>query len=35
VRIVDIFELEGGKIVEHGDVMQPIPEQTAHANGMF
>jgi predicted SnoaL-like aldol condensation-catalyzing enzyme len=29
---VDIFRTENGKIVEHWDVDEPIPEQIAHDN---
>tara|TARA_R110000787_G_scaffold18113_3_gene55912 strand:- start:3974 stop:4354 length:381 start_codon:yes stop_codon:yes gene_type:complete len=33
---MDIFRFdEGGKIIEHWDVLQTVPEQSAHSNGMF
>lgn len=33
--IVDIFRVKDGKIVEHWDVTQNVPEKTASGNTMF
>lgn len=33
--IVDIFRLEDGRIAEHWDVMQQIPDEAQNQNGMF
>lgn len=33
---IDIFSLDdGGKIIEHWDVLQVMPQDSANANGMF
>ncbi len=33
--VVDIFRVQDGRIVEHWDVLQPVPAESAYTNGMF
>ncbi len=33
--VVDIFRVEDGRIVEHWDVIQPVPAESRNDNGMF
>lgn len=35
VAVADFFRLENGKIVEHWDAIQPVPEQSANPHPMF
>jgi predicted SnoaL-like aldol condensation-catalyzing enzyme len=33
--LADFFRLEDGKVVEHWDVIQDVPAESADGNGMF
>lgn len=35
LALVDIFRVKDGKLVEHWDVIQPVPEKSANGNTMF
>jgi len=35
IAVADIIRLENGKLVEHWEVSQPVPDQMLHSNTMF
>ena len=35
LALADFFRLEDGKVVEHWDVIQAVPDHSANSNGMF
>jgi predicted SnoaL-like aldol condensation-catalyzing enzyme len=35
IAVMDLFRVENGRLMEHWDVAQPVPESARNANGMF
>jgi predicted SnoaL-like aldol condensation-catalyzing enzyme len=35
LAVAEFFRVEDGRIIEHWDVIQPVPEKTASGNSMF
>lgn len=35
IAVVDILRVEGCRVMEHWDVVQPVPEKAMNTNGMF
>ncbi len=35
IAVIDILRVQGCKVMEHWDVVQPVPEKALNTNGMF